>query len=282
MTRLFDVIKKTDLFDLTDTAQPESNSHERTPAGVERPAEVMVSPGARRTTVRIVPLRISALDPVLPFDNGNPAAAEEYRIIRTKILNYATKPRLIVVSSPTSGDGKTVTSINIAASLALKDEARVLLIDADLRRPRVAGMLGIPSAPGLADVLRGKSLLDDAVIRAEQLPNLSILPAGLVAGNPAELFDSQPWRALIEEVRARFTHVIIDTTPLGVVADYELTQSASDGVIVVLRPDHTLRVECRRALGVVPSDKLIGVVLNCVADWWLWRHHSYAYYQYRQ
>jgi len=279
MSRLFDVIKKTDLFDLDEAAQPESSSHERTPAEVERPAEVMVSPADRCTTGRIVPLRVSALDPVFPFDNSHPAAAEEYRIIRTKILNHATRPRLILVTSPTSGDGKTVTSVNIAASLALKDEARVLLIDADLRRPRVARLLGIPAAPGLADVLQGKSVLNAALVRAEQLPNLSILPSGLVAGNPAELFDSQPWRVLIEEVRARFTHVIIDTTPLGVVADYELTQAASDGVIVVLRPDHTLRKECRRALGVVPSDKLIGVVLNCVKDWWLWRHHSYAYYQ---
>ncbi len=227
---------------------------------------------------RVAHLRVSALEPVFPFDKSHPAAAEEYRVIRTKILHHAAKPRLIAVSSPSSGDGKTVTSVNIAASLALKDEATVLLLDADLRRPRIADVLGIPKGSGLADILHGHASLDDVLIRAEQLPNLAILPAGQATGNPAELFDSRHWRVLVEQIRARFGHVVIDTTPLGAVADYELIQSTSDGVIVVIRPDHTPRRECHRALGTVPSEKLLGVVLNCVREWWLWRRHSYGYY----
>ncbi len=271
---MFDVIKKTDLFDPHDIAGSELNSHEPATVKVERPAERRVS----AAPARVASLRVSALEPVFPFDKSHQAAAEEYRIIRTKILHHAAKPRLIVVSSPSSGDGKTVTSVNIAASLALKDEAKVLLLDADLRRPRIADVLGISKGSGLAEVLQGGATLDDVLIRAEQLPNLSILPAGQATGNPAELFDSRHWRALVEQIRARFGHVILDTTPLGAVADYELVQSTSDGVIVVIRPDHTPRKECHRALGIVPTEKLLGVVLNCVEEWWLWKRHSYGYY----
>ena len=239
------------------------------PRTVEKPA---VSPG------RAVRLEETRSSPVLPFDNGQQAAAEQYKIIRTKILHHFRKPKFILVSSAASGDGKTITSINLAASFALKLEASVLLIDGDMRRPSVARSLGIASVPGLTDVLTGRVELDAALVHSPDRPNLAILPAGQPEESAAELLDSANWRALVGQARARFSYVICDAPPIATVADYELLQMVADGAVVVARPDHTERSACLEALGSVDQSKLLGVVLNCVEDWWLWKTPSYGYY----
>ena len=106
------------------------------------------APAATKTEpVRHAALRISALAPMFPLDEAHPSASEQYRIIRTKIMQHLAEPRVIVVSSPASGDGKTITSINIAACLALKPDTSVLLVDGDLRRPMISNLLGLPEAP---------------------------------------------------------------------------------------------------------------------------------------
>ncbi|HLH03522.1 MAG TPA: CpsD/CapB family tyrosine-protein kinase [Bryobacteraceae bacterium] len=229
-------------------------------------------------TIKQVSLRISALAPVLPFDQRNQRAAEQYQIVRTKILHHPRKPQFVLISSATSGDGKTVTSINIAASLALKTDALVLLIDGDLRRPSVARTLGISPEPGLNDVLAGKMPLEKAIVRAAELPNLHILPAGECSTRAADLLDSDRWRSLVATVRTRFTSVICDAPPIATVADYELLQLAAEAVILVARPGHSERQACFKALAGVDSKKMLGVVLNCVEDWWLWKTPSYGYY----
>jgi capsular exopolysaccharide synthesis family protein len=228
--------------------------------------------------VRSAPLHVSALAPVFPVDDTHPHAAEQYRIIRTKLLHHPSQPRTIVVSSPSSGDGKTVTAVNIAACLALKEDAKVLLIDADLRRSAIANILGLPPEPGLTDVLTGRCDLSDAVMRLEQLPGLSVLTAGGKCGNPAELLDSVKWRALIEACREEYRYVIIDATPVAAVADYELVQMVCDGVMLVVRPDHTDRKLLEKAVATIPKAKLVGAVLNCMENWFLFKTHGYGYY----
>jgi capsular exopolysaccharide synthesis family protein len=194
-------------------------------------------------------------------------------------LHSAKKPNLIVVSSPSSGDGKTITSINVAASLSLKENMSVLLVDADLRRPSVAELLGLPSAPGIADVLSGRVNLTSAVVRARELPNLCILPAGDAGQSAAELLHSERWPGIIAQFRSQFNVVIMDATPIAVVADYELLQQIADGVIIVVRPDHTDRKACLSALKSIPKEKFIGVVVNCVKDSWLSKTPDYGYYR---
>jgi capsular exopolysaccharide synthesis family protein len=278
MSRIFDVIKKTDLIDPRDMADMELDSNEPGVAG-SRPAPDLPAPARAPVSTRSLPLRVSAHDPIFPFDQSQHAAAEQYRIIRTKILHHVMRPKLVVVSGTRAGDGKTITSINIAASLALKEGTSVLLVDADMRRPRIADLLGIPQEPGLAEVLSGQAGFDQALVRAEQFPNLSILPAGHVAGaNPAELLDSTEWKALVERIRARFNYCVLDTTPVATVADYELMQLVCDGVILVVRPDHTERKQFLKVLDVVAKEKLLGVVLNHVEKWWLWKDSTYGYY----
>lgn len=228
-------------------------------------------PDSPQADFRILALRPRRTAPLLPFDGTDRHTAESYRILRTNLLQHAARPRMFAVASAGQGDGKTVSAINIAGVLALKQDIRVLLVDADLRKRSLAPQLGIPDSPGLADVLSGQCPIEDAVIRAHHCPNLHVLPAGATPANPAELLDSQRWRDLCLTLRQRFDFLVIDTTPIGAVADYDLIQDACDGVLLVVRPEHTSRQDYIRAVRRIPKAKLLGAVINCVQDWWMWR-----------
>jgi capsular exopolysaccharide synthesis family protein len=286
MSKIFDALRKTDLLESADLPEQLFLSRAGKPEAVQMPepsdpaiaVTLAASPTETPQSVRTATLKISVVDPIFPLDDAQPGAAEQYRIIRTKILQHPLRPRVIVVSSPTSGDGKTITAINLAACLALNQSTSVLLIDGDLRRPMISNLLGIPAAPGLADVLAGRSNIAAAVIQADNLSNLKVLVAGEKKENPAELLDSLRFGALIEQLRRHYSFIIVDATPIGTVADYALVQSACDGVIMVVRQDHTGRAPMKEALRLVPKEKLLGVALNCVEDWFLWKTHGYGYY----
>src|SRR5882762_5397877 len=142
MSKIFEVLRKHNAIDLAEIEQDNST----TPIPSSHHAAGLgdgLRPSAQIEVGRIVSLRVSALAPILPFsEEVHSTASEQYRIIRTKILHYPSKPRLIVVSGACTGDGKTITSINLAASLSLKANVAVLLVDTDLRRPRIAELLG--------------------------------------------------------------------------------------------------------------------------------------------
>lgn len=230
--------------------------------------------------VRTLGLSLPAPSPLLPFEEGQWLASEQYRILRTRISQHPRQPRLILISSPTPGDGKSVSAINTAAALSMKSEGRVLLLDADLRKSAVHSQLGLPHSPGLADVLKGACPLEAAMVRIQEFPNLVVMAAGTRADNPTELLDSVPWRELAAKLRNLFRYVVLDSPPAGAVADYDLIQAVCDGVILVIRPDHTNRPLCRKALESVPKAKFLGVVLNCVPSWSLGHHSGGDYYYY--
>jgi protein-tyrosine kinase len=242
------------------------------------PPPTPVAPRSMLGTIRQIALAIPSSEPLLPFENPNEPAAEQYRIARTKLAHHPKKPKVIVISSPSAGDGKSVTAINLAGALSLKSEAKVLLLDADFRRSTTHQQLGLPETPGLAEVLLGQCSFEDAVIQAEQFPNLHILVSGDVKDmNPSELLDSPRWQALCQVMRTRYQHVIVDSPPVAAVADFDLIQLAADGTILVVRPDHTKRAACFKALETVPREKLLGVLLNCEHDWFLNKHDGYGY-----
>lgn len=237
-----------------------------------------------KNRVRTIQSQILAGSPLFPFDGRDPRAAEHYRIIRTKILQDRRRLCLLTITSPQGGDGKSVSAINIAGVLALREETSVLLVDADFRRSAVSGLLGLPASPGLVEVLSGECSLELAVVRVNSLaPGLFFLPAGHRAHNPTELFESRRWALCCAEFRKEFDLVIIDTPPIGVVADCELVQAASDGVILIIRPDSTSRRRCAAALQAIPKERLIGVIANCVPDWFMTKslYHDYGYYRER-
>jgi capsular exopolysaccharide synthesis family protein len=293
MSKFFDALRKA-------TEEAGANTVALTPDVSPLLSEVEGSPSARSgdqpssTHEQIPPLEeISKEKPIrrvsphpatsailLPVDRYDHRDGEQYRIIRTKIVQHPERPRLLAVSSACVGDGKTVSSINIAAALSLKEKASVLLVDADFRRSSMADALGIDDSPGLAEVLQGKCSVQDAVVQLDSYPNLYVLPRGEALSNPVELLDSPRWQIVSQMFRSLFDFAVIDGPPVGLVADYDLLQASSDGVILVVRSDHTNRAQFLKVLQSVPKKKLIGVVMNCEPDWFLTKSlgHDYSYY----
>ena len=237
-----------------------------------------VGPSSLQATEPIRVVSLSEQAPVLVLHNAQARAAEQYRMIRTKISQHPSKPRSIAISSGNPGDGKTFNAINLAATMALRDDARVVLVDGDLRRSSIAKTLGITGTPGLSEVLSGKAKLRSALVQIEQIERLYVLPAGEAVSKPGELLDSPGWRHLVKALTANFGFVIIDAPPVAAVADYEVIQDTCDGVILVVRQDHSNRTAFMKALASVGTQKRLGVILNSAADDWLLRHSAGYYY----
>jgi capsular exopolysaccharide synthesis family protein len=235
-------------------------------------------PATAAPQIRVVAARPVSNKPILPFDGTHPASAEQYRMIRTKIVQHTIQPRVVAVSSPSAGDGKTITALNVAGALSLKGEVKVLLVETDFRRSSFCKLLQLPDEPGLVDVLSRKCPLEEAVMKVEQLPNLYLLGAGAFRPDSSELLDSPFGRAIFQTIRKRFHYVILDCPPIGSIADYDVIQAAADGVLMVLRPDHTNRGSAMDALASVPKEKMLGVVMNHVRPWFLWRNAHSSYY----
>lgn len=227
--------------------------------------------------VRVHAIKVSANGPVMTGDRGNSPAMEQYRIVRTRILQHERKTQMLLISSACPGDGKTVSAINLASVLSLRN-SKVLLIDTDLRKASIAEILGLPDTPGLAHVLANHCTLNESLIRAEQNPNFYILTAGKSTSNPAELLDSPKWQSVCKMVREQFDFVLMDAPPVAAVADYELLQAVCDSVILVIRPDYTEKSMCMNAISIVPEEKLLGTILNCAYDWFLFKTHHSQYY----
>lgn len=230
-------------------------------------------PGAYRV-VRASP---AAGAPVFPYAGPDTQAAEQYRLVRARVLQRRPEAQFLAVSSPNAGDGKTVSAINLAGVFAMRGSDDVLLVGADLRHADLAERLGMPAEPGLADVLTGRCSLREAVMTVQQLPRLHVLAAGKPDASPTELFESDVWKHTCDELRKTFSLVVFDTAPIGAVADYELVQAQCDGVILVATPDHTVRKNLATAMAAIPEDKLLGLVLNGVRRWLFWRTPDYGF-----
>jgi protein-tyrosine kinase len=264
----------------SESPAPVSRVEEAATTGTgERLAVVPPRPNDTHPRARSAAIdRISAL---MSSKEGLAYASEEYRMLRTRIAQLARKPFQLAITSPSIGDGKTVTAINLAIAMALRSEERALLIDADLRRAGIHRMLRVPNEPGLADVLEGSCRLEDAVFEVEELPGLYVLPAGVPRANPTEVLDSARWRDLAELLRQRFAQIIIDCPPVELVADYDLIATVCNGAVLVVRPDHTNRTLSLAAIEKL-KPKLTGVVINAAPEWFLWKrpsHHGYYYYR---
>jgi succinoglycan biosynthesis transport protein ExoP len=207
--------------------------------------------------------------------------AESYRALRTSLLlsSLGAPPRVIMVTSALPQEGKTTTSINVAVVLAQKG-VRVLLIDADLRRPSIHKTLGLGPRSGLSNVLTGSTTLEQAITRTNILPNLYILPAGTPPPNPAELLASANMRDVLAQLREEYDHVVVDTPPSLSVTDAVVLSPRADAVILVIRSGQTTKQALRRSRDVLASvgAKVIGVLLNAVD---LTSPDYYYYYEYQ-
>lgn len=207
--------------------------------------------------------------------------AESFRALRTSIL-LSTAPRppqTILVTSSQSGEGKTCTSLNLAFSLAQRG-GRVLIIDGDLRRSGVGKILSLSEAKGLSGILTGAHSLDDALVHLESPSNLWAIPAGPHPPNPAELLSSTTMEQLLENLRGRFDHVVLDSPPLLAVTDATVLSALTDGVILVAESNVTQRNALVRSYKMVQgaAGRVLGLVVNKLDV----RHDGYYGYSYRR
>lgn len=192
--------------------------------------------------------------------------AEACRAVRTNLLfmspDRAVRTMLVTSSGPR--EGKSATAIAIGIAMA-QSGGRVLLVDTDMRRPRLHRALGVPNEKGVSSVLVGDATVDE-VVKSTEVPGLFLIPSGPIPPNPAELFHTQAFRDFVASVSSRFEKVIFDSPPVNAVADSTVLATQVDGTLLVLRADATHKALARRAVRVLTDvkGKVLGAVLTDV------------------
>lgn len=191
--------------------------------------------------------------------------AEQYRALGQTMAEMRKQAglQIVAVTSAAAGDGKTVTAINLAAALAHLQTARVLLVDADLRRSAAGGYLGLakPDARTLADAVRKPSLPLEALVHPCPLPNLWFIPAGY-QDPPWEVFKAGRLRELLEQARQQYDSIVLDAPPLTPVADCRIMERWVDGFLIVVAAHKTPRKLVAEVLNLMDPAKVIGVIFN--------------------
>jgi len=194
------------------------------------------------------------------------AAKEAYRTIRTNLMFSVARSgcKTLVFTSSIQGEGKTTSAVNVAFSLA-RSEKRVLLIDMDLRRPRVNRLLKLKVAPGLTNYISGFNTFEE-IFHASIYPNLDVITAGNLTPNPAEMAASTAVTDLLDSMKESYDYIILDTPPVNVISDALPLIKYSDGVVLVVRPKYTARSEVKNSIAQVEfvGGKILGVIANRV------------------
>ncbi|MDX9710094.1 MAG: XrtA-associated tyrosine autokinase, partial [Trichloromonas sp.] len=213
-------------------------------------------------------------------------ASEQYRKLKSAVVKLAQLGRFdksLMVTSAIGGEGKTLTSINLAITLAQEFDHTVLLVEADIRRPAIMKYMEMKAHAGLTDCVLDGIDVGDVLVKTG-IGKLSILPAGRMVPNPVELFSSNRMQNLLLEIKSRYPdrYVIVDTTPLLPFAEPQFIAGAVGGVLFVVREGYTSTDKATKALGLLKSHNLLGVVCNGMSQ-----VHSggkygyYGYYGYR-
>jgi capsular exopolysaccharide synthesis family protein len=214
--------------------------------------------------------------------NGRSPLAESYRQLRTSVLlsTAGRAPRTLLVTSSLPGEGKTTTAVNTAISLA-QTGVNVVIIDADMRRPRLRSIFDLAEREGLSSILSSEMTEERMLqtITKDEVSGLNVLTAGPIPPNPAELLGSDQMRKVIAVLSGKFNHVVIDSPPISSFTDGVLIASIVDGVLLVVHGGKSSRAVVRRSRQLLldVGAKILGVVLNNVSV----RSHDYYYYYQR-
>jgi capsular exopolysaccharide synthesis family protein len=215
--------------------------------------------------------------PLIVDTHSRTARAESFRQLRTNLqfVDAANPVRVLVVTSSLTGEGKSTTAANLAVSFADYGQ-RVILIDADLRRPRIAGYMGVEGSVGLTNVLVGQSRIDD-VLQEWGQSGLTVLPSGAIPPNPSELLGSRMMADLLSRLRQRSDLIIIDTPPLLPVTDAAVVSRIADGTLMIVRHGRTTRHQASTAFGALRTvnARILGTVLSMTPE-----HGGDAYSRY--
>jgi len=245
------------------------------------------SPQVLRTMSEAPVLGVIAADrgskksPLIVDNHARSVRAEAFRQLRTNLqfIDAARPVGVLVVTSSIANEGKSTTAINLAVSFS-DSGRRVLLIEADLRRPRVAEYLGLEGAVGLTNVLVGQAAIDD-VLQPWGRGGLTVLPSGTIPPNPSELMGSPLMAELIIQLRKSFDMIIIDTPPVLPVTDAAVASRLVDGVVVVVRYGKTTRNQVSTALRSLTAvdARVLGTVLTMSPVKGAEAYSAYGYYE---
>lgn len=233
--------------------------------------ETVVDPGTEDMTT-ILPSKFESIDSNIIYNNrlvaladGGSPAVEEYKKLRTYIL-YSLKKQsgnTILITSPNLGDGKTLTSINLAITMSEVRSLTVLLIDTDFRNPCTHKYLNMKPEHGLSDYLT-KGTPIERIIKRVGNNKLSYIPAGKSLKNPSEWLDSSKMHSFIDEIKSRYENriIIFDSSPVLPVTDAILLSKNVDFVVIVGYINKTPKDDLKKAIDLIGKDKILGVVLN--------------------
>ncbi|MBN1503736.1 MAG: CpsD/CapB family tyrosine-protein kinase [Candidatus Eisenbacteria bacterium] len=221
--------------------------------------------------------------PMSALDGDSPVATEFHRLYsRLTRMDVQKRLSVILVTSARRGEGKTTTSAFLAQSAAAHSDKKVVVVDCDLRRPRLHEVFGVNQRVGMSDLL-GSLVPLGSVIKSTELPNLKLITSGRMIGVPTALFESSTFKAAVAELRANFDLVVIDSAPVLPVADAFFISTTCDGVLLVVMAGKT-PVEVVARAGELLSEggaNLLGAVINNVEEV-LPYYYDYHYYGYKE
>ncbi len=201
--------------------------------------------------------------PIFDMQKIDPFYNELFKGLRAKVEYKIdmVELKVLAVTSAIAGEGKTLTSINLASSMASTGRKKVLLIDLDLRKASIAGVLGVESSPGLTEYLWGM-VPKENVIRKTSIPGLFLIPGGRTMSSPADTLAGDKFRFFLKEVRSMFDLVVLDTPPVLPVPDAVTIAEQVDSFLLLFRLNHTPYKLFRQATEELGERKILGVVLN--------------------
>jgi polysaccharide biosynthesis transport protein len=216
---------------------------------------------------------------VVALTDFQSSMVEAYRALRTSILlsSADVQPQVLMITSPGKGEGKSITAANLAAVMAHAG-SRVLLVDCDLRKPKIHKMFGLDRDVGLSSLLVSKEMKPEAFIQKTAEPKLEVLACGPIPPNPSELLGSKRMLTLLEMLRKDYERIILDSPPLLAATDAAVLTPIIDGTVLVLRAGETTRQMAQRAIKLLTdlNARVAGVVLNDL----MLSKNGYYYYDY--
>jgi protein-tyrosine kinase len=220
---------------------------------------------------------------IVTGDSYNPVE-EDYKLIRTQIVQRtkADNKNLLMVTGPLPGEGKTLTAINLAISLAQEKDKTALLVDADLRCPSVHEYLGLSRTPGLVEYLTDKRTLSELLVHPEGIPRFVVLPGGRPVKEAAELMSSSLMMDLLQELKQFYPdrYVLFDLPPVLTFTDALAFAPLVDGIIIVVERGKTTKKDIQRCLKLIENFPLLGLVFNKVEGHGEGYYNYYNYYNY--
>ncbi len=245
--------------------QPQTAPMDNAPAGpapVETPAEQVKYSQTRHIDIPRQELREKRV--VTGFDSCE--FTDAYKMLRTQVLQRLNENdwNVLAITSPGTGEGKTLTALNLAASLAMEVNYTVLLVDANLLHPSLHEHLGIPGSPGLSDYLLEDAPLPELLVRPEGINHLTILPGGRALLNSAEILNSPKMSQLVDELKNRYSGriVIFDLPPVLSTADAMAFAPYVDATLLVVEEGKTTKKEVENAVDMLSATNILGTVLN--------------------